>query len=174
MNKQIIDRAVKKLGFRGIDLHTCGFTRNKKIDPTSYPYSIKKEIAIKVKSEEISSIDEKNEELLILRIYVDFSLKGLSTAQPPEELFTIEAVYRVDYEILKKLTEEEIGEFSSYNAVHNVWPFWRQHVYYIAGNSGLPTMILPLFRDSGSNNPAKKKRRKVAQQKQIADTRPNK
>lgn len=60
-------------------------------------------------------------------------------------LFVIEATFLADYFQNEDLSDEELNVFSSYNAVHNVWPFWRQHVYDIVQRARLPQLEVPLF-----------------------------
>ena len=60
-------------------------------------------------------------------------------------LFVIEATFLADYLQNGDLSDEELNVFSSYNAVHNVWPFWRQHVYDVVQRARLPQVEVPLF-----------------------------
>lgn len=60
---------------------------------------------------------------------------------------TIEAVYHAEYLVIKKRpTDQQAKEFANFNAVHNVWPFWRQYVFDTARAANLPKIIVPLFR----------------------------
>lgn len=59
--------------------------------------------------------------------------------------FRIEAKFLVEYEMTSALEEDAIKAFADYNAVHNAWPFWRQHVYDIVQRSRLPHLDIPLF-----------------------------
>ncbi len=163
MDKRVISRAARKLELRDVALHTSSLTRNKKVDPSLYPYSIDKDTTIQVKSEELSFTDESNENISILRSFINFELVGFPRGESPsQKLFTINTVYRVDYEIVKALTTEEIKEFSTFNTVHNAWPFWRQHIHYISNNAQIPRITIPLFRSTGTNKPVKKKKRRRA------------
>ncbi len=164
MDSKLTKRAVKKLELKDIVLDSSSLLRNSEIDPLLYPYRVTKESSLSVKAEELSFLDEHNEEICILRTYICFSVKGIyndtqdSDKESFKELFNISATYRVDYTILKKLTDDEIKEFSAYNAVHNAWPFWRQHVYNLVNNAKLPTISIPFFRET---QPQKKKKTKA-------------
>jgi hypothetical protein len=57
----------------------------------------------------------------------------------------IEADFVAQYELKNSLTEDAIKVFASYNAVHNVWPFWRQHVYDIVNRGRLGPIDVPLY-----------------------------
>lgn len=58
----------------------------------------------------------------------------------------IQAEYRVTYEItVKDLGEDAMKAFAEFNVIHNVWPFWRQHVFDLVQRGGLPKLDVPLF-----------------------------
>src|SRR3546814_16827182 len=57
----------------------------------------------------------------------------------------IEAEFVVVYEVLDDIDETSISQFANFNAVHNVWPFWRQHVFDIVQRGRLPQIEVPLF-----------------------------
>ena len=163
MDKRVASRAAKKLELRDVALHTSSFTRNEEIDPSLYPYSIDKDTTIQVKSEELSFKDESDEDISVLRSFINFVLVGLLRDEDSsQDLFKINTVYRVDYAIVKELTTEEMKEFSMFNAVHNAWPFWRQHIHYISNNAQIPRITIPLFRSTSINKPTKKKKRRRA------------
>ena len=68
-----------------------------------------------------------------------------------EVLVTIEANYIVEYEMLAEPSEESLEAFAKFNAVHNVWPFWRQHVFDIVQRGSLPKVDIPLFSGVSSS-----------------------
>jgi preprotein translocase subunit SecB len=49
-----------------------------------------------------------------------------------------------------ELDEKALATFANLNGVHNVWPFWRQHVYDIVQRARLPQLDIPLFAGSPS------------------------
>lgn len=59
--------------------------------------------------------------------------------------FEIEADFLVRYRIAEEVQDEALDAFSRFNAVHNVWPFWRQHVFDIVQRGRLPHLEVPLF-----------------------------
>ena len=76
-------------------------------------------------------------------------VKDVADEDPPV-FFVIEATYLIEYEMTAPLDEETIKAFADYNAVHNAWPFWRQHVYDVVERARLPHLDIPLF--SGINS----------------------
>lgn len=68
----------------------------------------------------------------------------------PNIYFGVEAEYMVIYELVADVSEEALHIFSNLNAVHNVWPFWRQHVFDLIGKARLPPLQIPLFSGDDS------------------------
>ena len=66
-------------------------------------------------------------------------------AEPPIFL-EIEAEYLVEYQITNtEVSEDALKAFAQFNAVHNAWPFWRQHIFDLRQRGGLPKIEVPLF-----------------------------
>lgn len=61
----------------------------------------------------------------------------------------IEASFCAVYRCQEKLSDDEIKEFSSFNAVHNVWPFWREHAFRMAAEARLSRPNIPLMKPKG-------------------------
>lgn len=57
----------------------------------------------------------------------------------------IEAEYLAIYKMTKDVTDKAIKVFARFNAVHNVWPFWRHHVFDICQRAKLPILNVPLM-----------------------------
>jgi preprotein translocase subunit SecB len=62
------------------------------------------------------------------------------------EIFRIEADFLAEYEVTRCPSEDAAKAFAEYNAVHNVWPFWRQHVFDVVQRGRLPQLDIPLTR----------------------------
>jgi preprotein translocase subunit SecB len=71
------------------------------------------------------------------------------TDQDPKVYFGIEADYFVVYDMICPISQDALTAFADFNAVHNVWPFWRQHVFDLIGKARLPTLQVPLFTGDG-------------------------
>ncbi|WP_204353715.1 protein-export chaperone SecB [Salinisphaera orenii] len=61
------------------------------------------------------------------------------------EIFKIEADFLAEYDVSSCPSEEAAEAFAEYNAVHNVWPFWRQHVFDLVQRGRLPNLEIPLL-----------------------------
>jgi len=57
----------------------------------------------------------------------------------------IEAAFRAEYAVTELPTDHQIEEFVNFNAVHNVWPFWREVVFRLARSARLPAIWVPLY-----------------------------
>lgn len=80
------------------------------------------------------------------------ALLGIRTLEEKEEgdgnldpVFTIEAKFRAEYLIKDTdLPEDALKEFSRYNGLHAIWPFWRQFIYDMMPRLRLPIPEVPL------------------------------
>lgn len=70
---------------------------------------------------------------------------GTEDEPDPPILFFIEADFVVIYDIVGELEDDGMKAFAELNAVHNAWPFWRQHVFDIVQRARLPQLDIPLF-----------------------------
>lgn len=70
-------------------------------------------------------------------------------SEEPKVYFGIEADYLVIYDLVADASEEALKAFSDFNSVHNVWPFWRQHVFDLVAQARLPQLEIPLFSGDG-------------------------
>jgi preprotein translocase subunit SecB len=100
-----------------------------------------------VKADQIDLTDQ-NAALPILRVLVNLGVRVVNLSVPeesePAPLFQIEATFQLDYAITGQVDSTALNEFSRFNAVQNVWPFWRQYVFSMASQAGLPTPEIPL------------------------------
>jgi hypothetical protein len=85
-------------------------------------------------------------DLLQVRVELGIRVVRSKDGQPTESLvFLVEADFVVEYEVVSELQEEAIRAFAQFHAVHNVWPFWRQHVFDVVQRARLPSLDVPLF-----------------------------
>lgn len=83
----------------------------------------------------------------MLRAFIKLGVRSVFQDGQKDEkvLFTLEATFSVDYFLIKRPTDEELEDFVKFNCVHNVWPFWRQHVYDTLKRASLPVPVIPFF-----------------------------
>ena len=168
MDAQTIKRAQNKLELRDIVLHASSLERNDDIDPLLYPTRIRQESEVRVSVDRVSFVDDDDGTIRILRANVQFVVNGYDkdeNAEGTRDLFSIRGAFRVDYLETKDLTEKELDAFTQFNSVHNVWPFWRQHVYETVSKASLPRISIPLFRAAPGTPKAKRSVRRPAVRK---------
>ena len=168
MDAKAIGRAQNKLELRDISLHTSSLERDDGIDPLLYPTGVRQESEVKVSVDRVSFEDDEDGTIRILRAYVQLVVFGIDADEQSEDkkaLFAIRGKYRVDYLETKELTEVELDAFTQFNSVHNVWPFWRQHVYETISKAGLPRITVPFFRAILGEPKAKRSNRRPVTRK---------
>lgn len=90
----------------------------------------------------------EGDKALSLEILVSLGIRVVdkgASLENPKFLFMIEADYMVEYRIISEIADEAAKAFASFNGVHNVWPFWRQHVFTTIQQGRLPHIEIPLF-----------------------------
>jgi preprotein translocase subunit SecB len=81
----------------------------------------------------------------ILIFYVNYIL---TMKQSKKVVLKIKAIYKVDYELLKRIEidEKTIDSFSEMNLPLNVWPFFRELCNDITAKMRIPSLVLPLLK----------------------------
>jgi hypothetical protein len=111
----------------------------------------------------------------LLRVLVSFGIRAVHAAgagdrdaedaqdnaegaqeRKEQVLYTLEACFAVDYEVLQAPEESDFFKFLERNCVHQAWPFWRAHVYDTLKRASLPVPVVPLM--SGAHGGKKRKR----------------
>lgn len=99
---------------------------------------------------------EKEQDKQYLRALITLSLRflraGTEEKNQPKVLAEMEATFCALYLCKEPLEEEQAAEFLRFNAVHNVWPFWRERAFRMAAEARLPTPRIPLLRPKDGNN----------------------
>lgn len=168
MDARAIGRAQSKLELRDIALHTSSLERDDSIDPLLYPIDVRHKSEVKVSVDKVSFVDDEEGTIRILRAYVQLVVFGVyedDRSEDEKALFTIRGEYRVDYLEVKELTEIELDAFTQFNSVHNVWPFWRQHIYETISKTSLPRITIPFFRAIPGEPKAKRSARRPVKRK---------
>ena len=157
MDKSLIRSASKKLSLLDIILHKSNFSQSEDFEPLVFSGGFSQQSLIDYSAVELAFNGESDHQK-ILRVFVELGVRAIPKKEESEEetnsetnknlepLFTVEATYRAEYIIIKELSNEEVKEFTQYNAVHNIWPFWRMHVFSTLKQANLPTLNIPLTR----------------------------
>ncbi|MDD2758728.1 MAG: hypothetical protein PHH11_00385 [Methylomonas sp.] len=144
MDKSLIAEASKHLRLGSINLYEGNLKRFESL-PETGELGQQTKLGVKAKKKDLSTSEQS---VSILRVFVDLGTRVVNLAVPaetdPTPLYQIEAVFQVDYELTGSIEQEALDEFARFNAVHNVWPFWRQYVFSVANQAGLPCPEVPL------------------------------
>lgn len=144
-DKKLIAQAAAALRIRDIMLNRSSFTR-----PTSPPAetdSVKvNQLGKQTVQYVIGEIPGSQDHLKLLQVTVELGIRiaGLEAQNTPV-FFEIEADFLVEYEIHAEISEAAVKAFADNNSVHNVWPFWRQHVFDVVSRGRLPHLEVPLY-----------------------------
>ncbi len=144
MDKKLISDAANKLKLKSINLFEGNLKRFNALPEEG---ELGQQTKLGVRTEKIQA-SQDSQPFEVLRVFADLGVRVVcAPSEPentPEPLFQIEAVYQVDYELIDSIEQSEIDEFAQYNTVHNIWPFWRQYVFNMANQAGLPCPEIPL------------------------------
>ncbi|HET7370997.1 MAG TPA: hypothetical protein VFK45_09180 [Gammaproteobacteria bacterium] len=94
---------------------------------------------------EIEGDEDKKIRVLQILVSLGTRVVNVAEAKEPAVFFEIEADFLVQYEMFQDVEEEGLEAFANFNAIHNVWPFWRQHVFDVVQRGKLPKLDIPLF-----------------------------
>jgi hypothetical protein len=146
MDKVLIAQAAPHLKLRSILLFECNLKRFGEIGEQK-ELGQQSKLSVRGEVGEASDVDRA---FPLFRVFIELGVRIVEPAAEGQEappLFQIEAVFQVDYELTGEVEQDALQEFARFNAVHNVWPFWRQFVFSTANQSGLPCPDVPLRTD---------------------------
>lgn len=105
-----------------------------------------------VEGQQLEVTDIDGEVFDVLRALVSLGTRSVYVAEGSENpddsagvLYEIVATFAVSYKVVKPPPEEELQQFFQFNCIHNVWPFWRQHVFSTLKSASLPLIEVPFF-----------------------------
>ena len=119
-----------------------------------------------MQAELLDVVDREGVESRHLRAVITFGVRAATEQVSPEDtpetkrdayLYEVEASLAAQYRIVGEATDDQIRDFVAFNCVHNVWPFWRYHVFDALKRASLPVPAIPFFAgrslpDSGGDN----------------------
>ena len=147
-DKKLIRKAIKILKLLNISLYESHLSRPNNLpdDNDDFGYMTKTVV-------EFDSEDKQDANILFIKIGCGVRLikpKDVDDDTHNDHVYVeIEADFFVSYEITSPLDNDHMRAFSESNGVHNIWPFWRQHVFDLVQRGNLPPIEIPLF--SGEN-----------------------
>lgn len=145
--KDQIRQASENLKIQDIILFECRLDRPER-DPTKLAATVAQEHKREVRFF-TGQHETPHGSSSILQVLVSLGTRLVPPSKDDESeadaFFVIEADFLVNYEMKADIDQECIKAFADNNAVHNVWPFWRQHVYDMVSRARLPHLEIPLY-----------------------------
>ena len=143
-NKKLIRKASKNLKLLDISLYESRLSRPNDLPDDSDDFGYMTKTAVEFYFE-----DKRDTNVLFIKIGCGVRLikpKDVDDDTHDDHIYIeIEADFFVSYEITSPLDNNHMQAFSESNGVHNVWPFWRQHVFDLVQRGNLPQIDIPLF-----------------------------
>jgi preprotein translocase subunit SecB len=70
------------------------------------------------------------------------------TLFPDDAPYELVAEFRVTYDVasVDPLDDDDVNQFAHWNAVFNVWPYWREYLASTLNRAGLPRFVAPVMR----------------------------
>ena len=144
MDKALIAKAADALELVDIHLYSCSIARFEEILADEYPADMQQQNKLAVSAEVLASEDGKK----LINVKAAFGMRFVLLADDKEEraLAEIESTFMAKYIQTDEIEEQALEEFIKFNAIHNVWPFWREHAFRMAAEANLPKPLIPFFR----------------------------
>jgi hypothetical protein len=153
--RELLRQAISALQLRDVMLNECSFKRPS-LPPPSTESNKARQLTKQAVTFVVGEVEQADRTIKLLQVIVALGIRiaGLNAKSRPI-YFEIEADFLVEYEVKAKLSEAAIKAFADANSVHNVWPFWRQHVFDIVSRARLPHLEVPLFNGGVSRFPTR-------------------
>lgn len=154
MDHELIREAIKKMELLDIYLNEGKLTRDKNFDSGVPVQQIRQQNKLAVTADILGAEEDTDEGSGLLRALVTVGLRFVpdldeNSDESDSALAVhaeVEATFCAVYRYSEKMTDDEISEFLRFNAVHNVWPFWREHVLRVSAEAKLPRPSIPLMK----------------------------
>jgi len=148
MDNRLIQEALNGLDLITIKLHSFFLDRDKAYIASEADDKGELQTRHVITAERLTFEAENDAEFDILRAFPTFGIRSIKEGDEVEsqENFRLEATFRIDYRMKHNISKGAVEEFLKYNALHNVWPFWREFVFSTLNRAELPDLEVPLFR----------------------------
>lgn len=157
MDRKLVSKVIEHVELVDIYLNDGSVTRDKNFDQGAVPADLQQQSKLSV-SADILAGDAGEAEVFLLRALVTAGVRFVAKPESRENmeegsdtpgsavLAEIEATFCALYRYKEDLSDDELNEFLSFNAIHNVWPFWREHALRVAAEAKLPRPTVPLMK----------------------------
>ncbi len=146
MDNELITQTSENLKLLDIVLYESSF---KQFADSHDQAQLGQQNKLAVRAEIGEAVNSENSPVNFFRVFADIGIRINNLSNPntePQLLYQIEATFRIDYELKNNVNEEALTEFAHFNAVNNIWPFWRQFVFSTTNQAHLPCPEIPLTK----------------------------
>lgn len=148
MDKELITQASGNLKLLDIVLYESSF---KQFANSHDQVQLGQQNKLAVRAEIGEAVNNQNNAVNFFRVFVDLGIRVNDLSNPDADsqlLYQIEATFKIDYELINNVNEEALTQFAHFNAVSNIWPFWRQFVFSTINQAHLPCPEIPLTKNA--------------------------
>lgn len=154
MKTELIQSAISKSELLDIYLSESKITRDNNfvldVDLKDIKQQNRREAQVEVLELDKNKATPETTTPYLLKCIISFGSRFIkeNTQQENQQqvLAELEASFCAVYQCTEQLSDDELKEFVSFNVVHNVWPFWREHAFRLAAEAKLPRPTIPLLR----------------------------
>ena len=155
--RELLAKAITALRLRDVMLNRCSFKRPNP-PPADYEQVEVRQLSKRAVNYVLGDVpaegDEKEGTIKLLQVIVALGIRIIGIHEKKRSIyFEIEADFLVEYDVKNDISDAAIKAFAEFNSVHNVWPFWRQHVFDTVSRGRLPNIEIPLFGGLGPQLP---------------------
>lgn len=151
MNQELIQEAIKCVELIDVRFNAGSLVRDDDFDDKSNAEDISQQTRFSVSAQVMES-SEPSVKADLARVKVEFGARYISE-ESEAVMAEVIAEFIAVYEVEKGLREEALQEFFKFNVVHNVWPFWREHLLRLTSSAGLPRFVAPLYKQLSNPKP---------------------
>lgn len=149
MDSKLISEAISKTELLDIYLSSSVINRDINFD---YDFPLDNVVQQSKLGLDAQMLESPDDDSVILRALITFGVRFIPKPHTDEvgtdiDFFSeIEAVFCALYRLKPDLSDDAIREFLQHNAVHNVWPFWREHALRVSAEAKLPRPVISLMK----------------------------
>lgn len=146
MNEELLNEATPAMELLDLHLYTCSLDRSDyEFDIFSFEIKKHQKNKIEIHAKTLKPTEQINDFFQALNIKVSLTTALYTQEDEKNPAYTISACFLAKYVQRYEVNEEAVKEFIQFNALHNVWPFWREHALRTAAQANIPKPKIQLI-----------------------------
>lgn len=128
--RELIDKACRQIQIRDVVLYGSSFEQQEPL-----PRDQQVDVVLQAREGWNHQISRTGDRTDWVHVHYLFGVRLLKSdseddEEPSTVYYTIEAEFVASYRVKsEELDEDAVAAFAEHNSKHNIWPFWRQHVF---------------------------------------------